>query len=158
MALFQREEGDLVSADAGSDDFDQILERNHLALDAFTRGDSKPLEDLWSRRDDVSLGNPFGPFARGFEQVADTMKRAATYYREGEAVGFDLIAKEVTPELAYLVEVERLSAKMGGSENRAPVSLRVTSIFRREDGAWRLVHRHADPISSPRSPDSVIQT
>jgi ketosteroid isomerase-like protein len=158
MALFQGGEGGLMSANARSDDFDHILARNHSALDAFTRGDSKPLEDLWSRRDDVTLGNPFGPFARGFEQVAETMRRAATYYRDGEAVGFDLIAKDVTPELAYLVEVERLSAKMGGSEERTPVSLRVTSIFRREDGAWRLVHRHADPITSARAPDSVIQT
>jgi ketosteroid isomerase-like protein len=146
-----------MSADAGSGDFDQIIERDHVALDAFAKGDSKPLEDLWSRREDVTLGNPFGPFARGFEQVAETMERAATFYRDGEAVGFDLIAREVTAELAYLVEVERFSAKIGGREDRTPVALRVTSIFRREDGAWRLVHRHADPITSARSPESVIQ-
>jgi ketosteroid isomerase-like protein len=33
----------------------------------------------------------------------------------------------------------------------------VTSIFRKEDGVWRLVHRHADPITSPRPAESVIQ-
>ena len=77
--------------------------QNHSAVDKFAKGDSKPLEDLWSRREDVTLGNPFGPFARGFERVAQTMKHAATYYRDGEAVGFDLIAKEVTPDIAYLV-------------------------------------------------------
>jgi ketosteroid isomerase-like protein len=48
-------------------------------------------------------------------------------------------------------------AKMGGRDDVAPVSLRVTSIFRNEDGRWRLVHRHADPITSGRGPDSVIQ-
>jgi ketosteroid isomerase-like protein len=147
-----------MSTDAGSNDFEHVVEQNHLALNEFAKGDSKALEDLWSRSEDVTLGNPFGPFVVGFRQVAETMKRAATYYRDGEAVGFDLMAKEVTPELAYLVEVERFSAKMGGREDRTPVSLRVTSIFRREEGAWRLVHRHADPITSSRSAESVIQT
>jgi hypothetical protein len=32
----------------------------------------------------------------------------------------------------------------------------VTTIFRREDGAWRIVHRHADPITSPRTPESIV--
>jgi ketosteroid isomerase-like protein len=39
-----------------------------------------------------------------------------------------------------------------------PVSVRVTSVFRREDGEWKLLHRHADPITAPRPPESVIRT
>jgi ketosteroid isomerase-like protein len=139
-------------------DFDQVMERNHAALDEFARGNNKPLERLYSRRDDVTLGNPFGPFVRGFDEVAATMERAATYYRDGKAVGFDLVAKEVTPELAFVVEVERLSAKMGGSGEETPVSLRVTSIFRNEEDGWKLLHRHADPITSPRPAESVVQS
>jgi ketosteroid isomerase-like protein len=138
-------------------DFDQVVEQQHQALDEFTRGSHEPLAKLWSQRDDVTLGNPFGPFVRGFEQVVQTMQRAASLYRDGEAVGFDLVAEEVTTDFAYLVEVERYSAKLGGREEVNSVELRVTSIFRNEDGAWRLVHRHADPITSARPPDSVIQ-
>ena len=138
-------------------DFDQVVEQQHQALDEFTRGGHEPLAKLWSQRDDVPLGNPFGPFVRGFEQVVQTMQRAASLYRDGEAVGFDLVAEEVTTDFAYLVEVERYSAKLGGREEVNSVELRVTSIFRNEDGAWRLVHRHADPITSARPPDSVIQ-
>ena len=104
------------------------------------------------------VGNPFGPFVRGFEEVARTMERAASYYREGRATGFDLVAKVVTPELAFTVEVERVSSKIGGSDEESPVSLRVTSIFRSEDDGWKLLHRHADPITAPRAPDSVIQS
>jgi ketosteroid isomerase-like protein len=141
-----------------SADFSQVVEQSHKALDEFARGDHQPLAELWSEGDDITLGNPFGPFVRGPEQVVETMKRAASYYRDGRAIGFDLVAKEVTPNLAYLVEVERFSAKMGGRDDLSSVELRVTSIFRKEDGGWRLVHRHADPITSARGPDSVIES
>ena len=52
--------------------------------------------------------------------------------------------KHVTVDLALLVEVERLRAKMGGREDATPVALRTTSVFRNEGGAWKLMHRHAD--------------
>jgi ketosteroid isomerase-like protein len=139
-------------------DFDKVVEQNHAAADEFVRGNNKPLEQLYSRRDDVTLGNPFGPFVRGFDKVAEKMERAATYYRDGRAIGFDLVAKEVSKDLAFVVEVERLSSKVGDSEEETLVSLRVTSIFRKEAGEWKLLHRHADPITSPRPAESVVQT
>ena len=72
--------------------FDEILQQNHDAIHEFTKGNNKPLERLYSHREDVTLGNPFGPFVRGFEEVAKTMERAASFYRGGEAIGFDLVA------------------------------------------------------------------
>ena len=146
-----------MSAENASDDFDKVVEQNHMALDEFMKGNHEPLKKLYSQRDDVTLGNPFGPFARGFEQVVQTMQRAASYYRDGEATGFELASKHVTPDLAYIAEVERLKSKVGGREDVTPVSLRVTSIFRREGGVWRLAHRHADPIITARPAESVIQ-
>jgi ketosteroid isomerase-like protein len=140
-----------------SSEFDQLIQQQHRALDAFARGDSKRLARLWSRSDEVTLGNPFGPFVRGFQQVAETMKRAAALYQDGHATGFEQLAKHVTEDIAYLVEVERFNAKMKGREDFTPVVLRCTSIFRREDGGWRLVHRHADPINTPQPAESVIQ-
>jgi ketosteroid isomerase-like protein len=84
------------------------------------------------------------------------MQRAASHYREGDAIGFDEISRYVTPDLACIVEVEHLKSKVGGHEEVAPVNLRVTSIFRREDGRWRLVHRHADPITTVQPAESVL--
>jgi ketosteroid isomerase-like protein len=146
-----------MSDETASVDFDQVIEQNHLALDEFAKGNHASLERLYSQRDDVTLGNPFGPFVRGFEHVVQTMQRAASYYRDGEATGFDLVSKHVTPDIAYIVEVERYKAKMGGRNEISTLSLRVTSVFRREGGAWRLVHRHADPITTARPAESVIQ-
>ena len=140
-----------------AEDFNQVVERYHLALGEFMKGNPAPAKELFSQRDDVTLGNPFGPFARGWMQVAETMEKAASHYRDGDATGFDSVAKCVTSNLAYLVEVEQLRSKVGGRSDVAPLALRATSIFRPEDGLWKIVHRHADPITTPQPADSVLR-
>jgi len=138
-------------------ELDDFVDEYHRALDEFFRGDPEPAKGLYSHREDASLANPFGPVAVGWEQVAETMERAARNYRDGGASGFETLARYVTPDLAYLVEIERFAAKVGGEEKMASGALRVTSVIRPEDGVWKIVHRHADPITAPRAPESVIQ-
>jgi ketosteroid isomerase-like protein len=146
-----------MSAESVPADLDRAVQLHHQAGDSIMKGRPEGYAELYSQRDDVTLGNPFGPFARGYQNVLQTLKGAASHYRDGEAVGFDRVSEHVTPGLACFVEVERYQAKVGGREEITPVSARVTSVFRKEDGVWRLVHRHADPITSPRPAESVIQ-
>ena len=63
----------------------------------------------------------------------------------------------MTPELAYVVWIERQEAKMGANDELTPFALRVTMIFRPEEGEWKVVHRHADPITTAQPAESVIQ-
>jgi hypothetical protein len=133
---------------------EKLLEKYHRALGELINGNPDVYKSMFSQREDVSLGNPFGPFAA----VEQRLERAASNYRDGELTAFDLISKYETPELAYLVEVERYQAKLGGREEPAPVALRVTTVFRPEDGAWKVVHRHADPINTEQPAESVLQT
>jgi ketosteroid isomerase-like protein len=142
---------------AAADDLDRVIEQYNLALGEFVKGNPELAKRVWSHREDVSLANPLGPPARGWEQVAQTMERAASNLRDGEMVAFENVAKYVTPELAYVVRVERQAAKFGGGEAIAPSVLRVTMIFRPEDGTWKLVHRHADSITTAQPAESVIQ-
>ena len=142
---------------AAVDDLDEVIEQYHLALGEFLKGNPEPLKMMYSRREDVSLANPFGPHACGWEQVAQAMERAASHYRAGEIVGFENVAKHVAPGLAYIVEIEQLNSKVGAREEVAPFTLRVTSIFGPEEGTWKVVHRHADPITTPQPAESVIQ-
>jgi len=142
---------------AASDELDAVIEESHRAWDAFVKGNADPAKSLFSRRDDVTLANPFGPPQCGFTDVAETMERAAGNYRDGRVVGFELVSKYVTTELAYMVEVERFEAKVGGGEEVTPVSLRCTTILRREEDSWRIVHRHADPITAARPAASVVE-
>jgi ketosteroid isomerase-like protein len=126
-------------------------------LDEFFRGNPNPAKVLYSHQADASLGNPFGPFVLGWPEVGETMEQAASNYRDGRATGFDTLATHVTPDLAFLVEVEHFEAKIGAREEIASGALRVTSVLRSEDGEWRILHRHADPITAPRPADSVVQ-
>jgi hypothetical protein len=67
----------------------------------------------------------------------------------GRSPAFETVAKYVTTDLASFLEIEQGTAKVGGREDVSFFDLRVTSTFRREDDAWKLVHRHADPITTP---------
>jgi ketosteroid isomerase-like protein len=142
---------------AAVDEVDELIEQFHLASNEFLKGNPEPVNKLWSRREDVSLANPYGPPARGWEQVDKTTEHAASQVRDGEFISAEIIEKNVTPELAYVVEIERAKAKIGGSEDITPFALRATMIFRPEDGTWKIVHRHADPITTEQAAESVIQ-
>jgi ketosteroid isomerase-like protein len=141
------------------------LEEHDLPLDAYhragrdlTNGNPALYKALYSHQDDVTNANPFGPPVRGWSEVSATLDRAAGNYRDGEVVGFENVSTVIGLDLAYTVEFESYRARVGGAADLVPVSLRVTTIFRREEGVWKVLHRHADPITSKRPAASVIQT
>jgi ketosteroid isomerase-like protein len=139
------------------DDVDELIEQFHLAEGEVVKGNPEPAKRLFSHREDVTLANPLGPPVRGWVQVAEASDRAVSQLRDGEIVGYEIIAKYVTSELAYVVWIERVEAKVGAREDITPFALRVTMIFRPEDGEWKIVHRHADPITTAQPAESVIQ-
>src|SRR5262245_56837827 len=139
-----------------TDDLTKAIEQSHAALGAILTGDPSVYQALYSLADDVTLGNPFGPYVRGRQKVEATLTGAASNYRDGEVTDVELIAKYLSGNLACVVEVERGRAKVGGAEEAVPVAVRVTSLFRLEAGSWKLVHRHADPITTSRPASSVI--
>jgi ketosteroid isomerase-like protein len=140
-----------------TESFEKAVEAGHRALDEIARGNVDPFMALYTDREDATLGNPFGPPARGRNEIEQAGRRAAANYRDGRAIGFDNFATYVSGDLGYTFEVERFETKVAGADELTPVSLRVTSIFRLEDGIWKLLHRHADPITTARPGDSVIQ-
>jgi ketosteroid isomerase-like protein len=139
------------------EDVDELIEQFNLAQGEVAKGNPEPALRLFSHREDMTLANPFVPPVRGWEQVAEVSERAVSQFRDGEMVGFETIERHVTDELAYVVRVERARAKVGGSEDITPIALRATMIFRPEEGEWKVVHRHADPITIPQPAESVIQ-
>ena len=139
------------------DELDRVIEQFDLAQGEVVKGNPEPALQLFSHQEYVTLNNPLSPPAHGWDEVAAATERAASQFRDGEMVGFEIIEKQVTPEFAYVVRVERARAKVGGSEDIVPIALRVTMIFRPEEGEWKIVHRHADPITTAQPAESLIQ-
>ena len=153
---------------ANVDDLDRAIEEWRLATAEFIRGNPGPAQESFSHRADVTLANPLGPaspeigpVAHGWEQVALTQEHAASRFTDGADVDFEIVEKHVSDPLACVVLIERMKAKVSRREDGPPsaarVTLRVTMTFRPEEGEWKVVHRHADPITAPRSAASVIQ-
>ena len=135
---------------------ESLLDQYHAALGALITGDPGEYKLLLSHGEEVTLANPFGPVARGWAEVERRLEGAAANYSGGRVIEIERVAKYETAELAYLVEVERFEAKVGGRNELSPVALRVTTIFRIERGAWKVIHRHADPITTERPAESVL--
>lgn len=139
-------------------DFDEAVARFHAAQGEFLKGNPKPVKERFSHRDDVSLANPYGPPVRGWQQVAQTIERASSLRREGELVGIETVAQYVTADLGYVAQIERARAKIGDREDITPYAVRATNIFRREEGGWKMAHRHADPITAAQPAESVLHS
>jgi ketosteroid isomerase-like protein len=146
----------MAQEDPITEQYELPLEEYHRAGREITNGNPEAYKRLYSRRDEVTLANPFGPPARGWNEVSTTLDRAAANYRNGEVVAFDNLSTVITPALAYTVEIEGYRALVGRAREMTQVTMRVTTIFRREDAIWKVLHRHADPITAPRPPESVI--
>ena len=126
------------------DDFiARILPRLLEAGDAAHNGDPTRFLEMWSTNDPVSLFPAFSPGQSGWDAVTRTMSAVGSRFSNGTPLTFELVAAEVSGDLAYTVGYERSSVSVDGGPVK-PNNLRVTHIYRRENGDWRLVHRHGD--------------
>lgn len=93
------------------------------------------------------LLNPFVSLVQGWSRVVETLDLVALHARDG-AIRFEIVSRREAPELAFIVEIERASARIKERPERAEFDLRATTIFSREGGEWRIVHRHADLLTT----------
>ena len=127
---------------------DETLESFRAAANALARGNPEAVKAMYSEADDVTLANPFGHAVRGRADVEEALDYVSSRFSDGEVTEFKTIARYETVDLATFLDVEHWRTRVGGGEEVSDFDLRVSSTYRREDGQWRLVHRHADPIGS----------
>jgi ketosteroid isomerase-like protein len=133
---------------AGSDpELRYFLARLEDATSGMLNGDASLWMELVSHADDATLFPPFGGVARGWEEVGTRYQAAAARQTPGSgSVSVEVLASGVSGELAYVVSLERSLIRVVGSDELRPGFTRVTHILRREDGEWRLLHRHMDHL------------
>ena len=132
--------------------FADALQRTEHAVCAVCIGDAGPFTDLWSHRDDATLFGAFGPAKRGWRQLEPVFPWVAGRYRDGQ-VTIEHVAVCESGDLAYTVGYERAIVSIDGAAP-APSTIRVTHVYRREDGRWMLIHRHGDFAPVDDSPAS----
>ena len=149
----------------GAHDLSTAIDGFRKALLSYVRGDHEPVASFFSIREDVTLANPLGPPRRGWDEVYAGIAAGGESFREGGVLrfqtvetSFEEVSRYATEELGYVVQLERHEGPVVGRAEPLVVALRVTLIFRPEDGVWKIVHRHADPIITPRSVLTAIQT
>lgn len=110
------------------------------ASDAIYHADAEPYVALWASRGPVSLFGALGPCEQGPE-VFDALRAVAARFGDGSMdIRYEVV--EVGTELAYTVGFEEGQVWIDGEQRRTRI--RVTHIYRLENGDWRLVHRHGD--------------
>ena len=121
---------------------------------ALHNGDAAPRIALWSRKDPVTL---FGAVATriGWQEIEPTFAWLASRFSNCESFEYEVIAAGVSGDLGYIAGVEHTTAAVGDAAAE-PYALRVTTVFRREEGEWRVVHRHGDPVPDSNSTRSQV--
>jgi ketosteroid isomerase-like protein len=120
-----------------------ILPRQIEAEKALHSGDVEPRLALWSANDPVTVFGAFGVAKSGWDDVSETFRWVASRFSSMAAYDFELVAAGASGDLAYTVGYERHSTSIEGGPVK-PHTLRVTHVYRRENGEWKIVHRHGD--------------
>jgi ketosteroid isomerase-like protein len=123
-------------------DFRQALAQLQQAMTKVLNGDPSLMKALHSHADDVTSFYGMGGYEKGWEQVSSRWDWAAANLFKGGTARYENLSTSVSGDLAFTVDIER-HVLDDGEVNRA---LRVTHLFRREDGQWRLLHRHGSPL------------
>jgi ketosteroid isomerase-like protein len=141
--------------EAGMSELDDFLTttlaRQVEAEEALHNGDPTPRLNMWSTRDPVTLLGANGVAKSGWEEVSEIFRWVASRFSNCAAYSFDLIAAGVSGDLAYTVGYEYSEVSRDGGPVM-PNTLRVTHVYRRENGEWKIVHRHGDGLPSDQGP------
>lgn len=126
------------------DDFRSgVLARQIDADKALIRGDAEPRIALWSQNEPLSLMSAGGEWRFGYSEIRGFFRQLAARFSDGCDFTFDLQVAEISGDLAYSVGFERYRVAVAGAP-LAAVELRATHVYRREEGGWKIVHRHGD--------------
>lgn len=119
----------------------EMLPQQRAAEQAIHNGDAEPRIALWSRNDPLTVfGAKKSSF--GWLDIEQLFRNVASWFSDSAEYEFEVIAAGASGDMAYTVGYERNQVKVDGRPRT--YTLRVTHVYRREDGDWRIVHRHGD--------------
>ena len=130
-----------------SDDSDFLAWVTSVLYDgelALHNGDPAPRRAIWSRGEPVSILGAWRN-AHGQREVDDLFAALGQSFSDCTSYTFELLAYDVIGDMAYTAGLEHISASVDGRPRT--YTLRATQVYRREDGEWRVAHRHGDTVT-----------
>jgi ketosteroid isomerase-like protein len=116
---------------------------------ALHNGNAAPRFAIWSRNDPVTVLGAWMS-ASGHQEVSDLFRQLESAFSDCTSYSHDIIAADVNGDMAYTVGYEHTRASVDGEPRQ--YSLRVTQVYRREEGEWKVAHRHADTLPQQEEP------
>jgi ketosteroid isomerase-like protein len=130
--------------------------QRHIAADtALHNGDATLRKAMWSTQDPVTL---FGAAATntGCDEVTATFDWLASSFSDCSQFEFEVVSAGVSGDLAYTVGYEHSTLVIDGNPAE-PYTLRVTHVYRREEGEWKILHRHGDRVPANGSMRAFLE-
>lgn len=132
--------------------FEEFMEHQRPRVAAaFVNGDPGPLREISAAADPATFFGPGGGIEHGSAQVLAGNEKAARQFQTGGTTELEVFHNGHDGQLAYWTGLQRAVVRIEGKSEPVPMTLRVTEIFRRENGAWKLMHRHADPLAEAKT-------
>jgi ketosteroid isomerase-like protein len=116
-------------------------EQFYTAVNRMLNGNAGAMTDIWSHGAEVTIMHPIGGRQVGWDNVRGSFEQVARMASAGQAILGDQMI-QVAGDVAYEIGVERGKVTFAGAQ--FPLDHRVTNIYRRESGQWRIVHHHTD--------------
>lgn len=127
--------------------FDTFMQQRRQVATAFVNGDPTPLREISTSVDPATFYGPGGGIEQGAAHVLAVNEAGSRRFQRGSSTELTVLHQGSDGDLGYWTGWQQASARMAGAPEPTPMKLRVTELFRRENGAWKLVHRHADPLA-----------
>ena len=133
------------------DDFlTPTLARQVEAEQALINGDPELRLAMTSTQEPVTVFGAKVPLRSGWDEVSETLRWLAARWSDATDYRFEVVAADISGDMAYLIGFEHIANSVLGDPVE-PYALRVTHIFRRENGGWKIAHRHADYIPNDQT-------
>jgi ketosteroid isomerase-like protein len=111
---------------------------------ALHNGDAGPRFEIWSTNEPVTVLGAWKS-AKGQQEVGELFRLLEDSFSDCTSYAHDVVAADVSGDMAYTVGYERTSASINGEPRT--YTLRATQVYRREDGEWKVAHRHGDAVA-----------
>ena len=134
-----------------TNDFDRFMSGRQAVGQAYVTGDAGPLAAISAHADPATFFPPNGGQIQGAADVLAVHQRGAGLFRPGGTTLFEILHTDSSGDIGYWVGIQHADVRIEGVDQLTGMHLRITEIFRRENGSWKLIHRHADPHATTTS-------